>query len=349
MTAPLKLGVVAQRKYFIPYREAMVRAMHGLGHAAESLEDLDYGRGLNAFLVVGPHKHRGRVQRRQDVVHACVQTEQFPTPEAGAETFGKERYAIFLDYAPDYDLVFEWHRNTARFLTAARVASGGRAFPPVHWLPYGAFREMAYPECVLLDEASPGDAHQAQPTASPRRVRTSPRYDLIFIGALGGVDDRRDRLLEALASRFTIHPKSQGIWGWKKGPALADAAIALNLHFDHAATFESPRLFEYCCNGRFVLSEYIHDPAPFTAGRDYADCGAPGGVRPEPLWRAGAAGTPRVAAALVEAVSRWLDDPAGRDRMAAQALTTAWAQPMARAAQSVAAQLNALRAERRAS
>lgn len=298
--AALSLGVVAERKYFLPYRDAMVRAVNGEGFEARALTDIDYDNhgDLDAFLVIGPHKYRGRLKHHDRYIFAAVQTEQFPTPEAGAYTFGKERYAIFQEFAPEYDVIFEWHRNTARFLS--------QRYAHIMWLPYGSFREMLYPEC------EPGAEHE-------------PEYDFVFIGALEGVDGRRDKLLDALARRWSIHPESQGVWGAKKGRALANARIALNIHFDHGATFESPRLFEYLANGRFTLSETAADPHPFVEGRDYAAF---------------------FANQLVDKAARWLDHPEERARIAAQGRETAHRHPIEKSARTVIRRLLVEKAQR---
>ncbi|TVM34574.1 glycosyltransferase [Oceanidesulfovibrio marinus] len=298
--AALSVGVVAERKYFVPYRDAMARAIQTEGFEARALTNIDYANhgDLDAFLVIGPHKYRGRLKDHDRYIFAAVQTEQFPTPEAGAYTFGQERYEIFQEFAPEYDVIFEWHRNTARFLS--------KRYQHIVWLPYGSFDEMRYPEC--------------EPDA-----QAEPEYDFVFIGALEGVDGRRDALLEAIAKRWSVYPESQGVWKAKKGRALASARIALNIHFDHGATFESPRLFEYLTNGRFTLSETAADPHPFVEGRDYAAF---------------------FANQLVDKAAWWLNHPEERAAMAAQGCATAHSYPIEESARTVIRRLLVEKARR---
>jgi spore maturation protein CgeB len=95
------------------------------------------------------------------------------------------------------------------------------------------------------------------------------KYDLVFIGSMDGIDGRRRIILDSLKERYVVYPEHENLWGEKKTNAIKLSKICLNIHFDHSASFESNRIYDYFGMGAFVLSEYIGNSYPFLSGEHY--------------------------------------------------------------------------------
>ncbi|GAB7080585.1 glycosyltransferase family protein [Megalodesulfovibrio paquesii] len=273
---PLALHVVAAKKYFVPYRDALVRELQALGAAAHGVERLQDVAQADGVLVLGIHSFaHPRKIISENVILGGIHTEQLPTAEAGNMTFGKDRFRVFLRDRAAYDFLFDWSPVTAAMLS--------RRYSRIFHLDHGALpREIA----------APGE----------------PAYDLVFVGAPDGVDGRREQLLTRLGRRFRLFPQHCGLWGEKKRRAMASAAIVLNLHYDHGAAFEAPRVWEALSMGAFLLSEPMADSRPFIAGRDFSVA---------------------FSQQLPEMVAHYLEHPRERAAIAAQGRATAAAHPLA--------------------
>jgi hypothetical protein len=94
-------------------------------------------------------------------------------------------------------------------------------------------------------------------------------YDVLFVGKPTGINNRREKILEKIDKKFKLYPKSYGLWGDEKRNAILSSKICLNIHFEFSYVFESPRIYEYIVNKRFVLSESIINSFPFEKGRHY--------------------------------------------------------------------------------
>jgi hypothetical protein len=92
---------------------------------------------------------------------------------------------------------------------------------------------------------------------------------LFFTGWATGIHNRREEILKVLSNRYNIYPKYENLWGEEKEKAILSSKICLNIHFDNGLVFESPRMYEYLANKRFVLTEKISDSYPFIEGEDY--------------------------------------------------------------------------------
>lgn len=240
---PLKIGVVTGSRYFQAYRTAVVRTIQEFGFEAEGFDDIEYDYRPNGFLIIGAHLFSQKPPRHhREFMFAGIQTEQFPTPEAGNLSFGRERVEVFQGYVRHFDWVFDWNPVNVR-------TYGGR-YPQLVLCPFGHFDELEY-----YDPEQPG-----------------AEYDLMFLGAPTGIDNRRGRILAELEKHYRIYPEYEGLWKEKKKNKALHAKICLNLHFDHGFSYEAPRMFEFLANERFVLSEKMADPSPFRDGIDYASC-----------------------------------------------------------------------------
>jgi hypothetical protein len=282
---PLKIGVVTGSRYFQSYRRAVVRTIREFGFEAEGFDDIEYDYRPDGFLVIGAHLFSRTPPRyHRDFMFAGIQTEQFPTPEAGNLTFGRERVAVFRRYVRHFDWVFDWN--------PVNVRTYGRRYPGLVFCPFGHFKELAY-----YDPAQPGE-----------------EFDLMFLGAPTGIDDRRARVLAELEKHYRIYPEYEGLWKAKKKNRALHAKICLNLHFDHGFSCEAPRMFEFLANTRFVLSEKMTDAYPFRDGTDFASC---------------------YVATLRERIDHFLEHPEERERIAAAGAARAGEFPLSRSVELI--------------
>lgn len=246
---PVKsLAVVAAKKYFLPYRDALVDAFKVLGVQAFGVERLEEAGDADGVLVVGMHYYPKASQNLQErTVLGAIHTEQLPTWNAGALAFGSARMRVFLRDVRQYDFIADWSPAIATMLA--------KRFPRVFHLDHGAI------DALLPDDEEGGSQH----------IPANRKYDVVFIGSPDGIDQRRAAILSAIKQRFTVYPKHSGLWGEAKRQAMAQAAIVLNLHYDQSAAFEAPRVWEALSLGCFLISEPMAQSQPFLAGRDYAE------------------------------------------------------------------------------
>lgn len=80
---------------------------------------------------------------------------------------------------------------------------------------------------------------------------TEPDIDILFYG---GVNVRRQKILEALAQHFRVHVLT-GCYGPERDVFIARSKMVLNIHFYEAQIMEQPRVSYLLNNKRFVLSE----------------------------------------------------------------------------------------------
>jgi len=245
---PFVVSVIGSLEYFTPYRDALVAELISLGASASpaaSLEDIsaDGDAAPHAVLVIGGHQHRVRphLRRLSRSVLAAVQTEQVPSPLQGALAFNTKHLASFINWSRHYDLVFEWSRSAVPVLE--------RHHPAVIHVPHGR---------LVLGDDDPAGPDEEQ-------------FDLLFLGSLGAHEKRRRRILASLGRTFSTYPTDGGVWGASKVSALRSSRIVLNLHVEPSLRLESPRFFEALSMRRFLLSEGVADPYPFTSGKDFAE------------------------------------------------------------------------------
>jgi len=248
---PFVVEVIGDGEFFVPYRDALVAGLRDAGAAAQghrSLSEAGNGEQPHAVVVIGPHDHLLRNERRRlkGAVLAAVQTEQIPGGSQGGFSLSTKRLADYLVWSPAYDIVFEWSR--------AAVATLRPLGPPVVHLPHGR---------LVLGEATPDPSLE--------------RFDLLFLGGLGGLDKRRRALMRAFEVDHSVHPATFGTaWGAAKVAALRESRLVLNLHTESSLAFASPRFFETLTHHRPLVSEGVADPWPFVPDVDYLEAGLPG-------------------------------------------------------------------------
>jgi hypothetical protein len=245
---PFRTVVVGALEYFIPYREAIALELSSLGAVVTSVASLEEipsapGEAPHAVLVIGGHLHPIRSHRRRlaSSVLAAVQTEQVPSRFQGALEFNTKHLASFINWSRHYDLVFEWSRSAVPVLERHHSA--------VIHVPHGR---------LVLGDDRPSDPDEEQ-------------YDLLFLGSVGAHDKRRREILRSLSRTFSTYPMDRGVWGPTKVDALRSSRIVLNLHVEPSLRLESPRFFEALSMRRFLVSEGVADPHPFTSGKDFVE------------------------------------------------------------------------------
>lgn len=238
----LKIAVVAEGKFFDDYRNALVREIEKQGFTAQGFDYINYDYKPDAFVVIGIHKY-GRFKRYNDFIYCGIQTEQLPTRQSGGRLFGSDKLIEFYKHYREYDVIFEWSSQIFAKLSSTRKN--------IVYFPYSSFDEICYRRELT------------------HKTWGEMGYDILFVGAPTGIQNRRAALLDRLRKNFAVYPKCSGLWGKEKELAILDSRICLNMHFEFAAYCEYPRLFEYLSNNKFMLSEQISDSAPFIDGEHF--------------------------------------------------------------------------------
>lgn len=237
----LKIAVVSNTVFFNDYKNALVREIKNKGFEAVALTAIDYDHKPDAFIIIGMHRYK-KLIRHNEFIYCGIQTEQLPSRWTGGRSFGANRLRHFRKYYKQYDIIYEWSKELYDEMHTK--------FKNITYFPHSTYDEIVYP---------------ITNSAQPRK-----QYDLIFIGDPHGIDNRREHLLSKLKNKFNVFPQSNQLWGKNKAEAIQNSKICLNIHFDNASYCEYPRLFEYLSNRKFVLSEKMKNPYPFTDGIDYA-------------------------------------------------------------------------------
>jgi hypothetical protein len=245
---PFRVVTVGALEYFIPYQAALAAELSSLGAAVTSVASLEEVPSApedapHAIIVIGGHLHPIRSHRRRltGAVLAAVQTEQVPSRFQGALEFNTKHLASFINWARHYDLVFEWSRSAVPVLE--------QHHPTVIHVPHGR---------LALGDDRPSGPDEEQ-------------YDLLFLGSIGAHDKRRRDILRRLERTFSAYPTDRGVWGPLKVAALRSSRVVLNLHVEPSLRLESPRFFEALSMRRFLISEGVADPHPFTSGKDFIE------------------------------------------------------------------------------
>jgi hypothetical protein len=236
----IKIAVVSDTIYFEDYKNALVREIENKGFEAIALTSVDYDKKPDAFIMIGIHLHK-KLLRSNEFIYCGIQTEQFPTRWTGGRTLGAKYLRHFKKYYKNYDMIFEWSKEQYEEMRFK--------YNNLLYFPYSSFDEITYTE--------------------RNTANSNEQYDVIFIGDAYSIDNRRREMLSRLRKKFKVYPEYVALWGDDKANAICGSKICLNLHFDHGAYCEYPRLFEYFSNKKFVLSEKMKNSYPFHDGVDY--------------------------------------------------------------------------------
>lgn len=236
----LKIAVVGKSNFFIPYRDALVEAINDFGFESKGFDYIDYGYNPDCFLIINPFQFKDINFQHSKFIYAGIQTEQIQNEDVYCINMGIPNYKKLLKYIHKYDFIFEWSPSTYKYLRDK--------FRNVYFFPHCNFKDLYYKD---------------------RFHNVEEKFDIFFTGWATGIDNRRKKLLNILSERYNVFPKYQGLWGAEKAEAILSSKICLNIHFDNALVYESPRMYEYIANEKFVLTERISDSFPFIEGEDY--------------------------------------------------------------------------------
>ena len=236
-----KICVVNKTKYFKEYSDALTRCLNEKNYETKLIEEIEYSHKPDVFIIVGAHLFKNKFQNYDNIIYIGIQTEQLPTNQAGAKLYSSGRYNEFLKLYKNYDILFEW--------SPINYHSYKTKYSNIYFSPFSYFQEMNY-----------SDKHP---------FITGEEYDVLFIGKPTGINNRREKMLERIDNNFKLYPKSYGLWGEEKRNAILSSKICLNIHFEFSYVFESPRIYEYIVNKKFVLSETIMNSYPFEKGIHY--------------------------------------------------------------------------------
>jgi hypothetical protein len=236
----LKVAVVGRGSHFIPYREALVHSIRKFGFEAKGFETLEYDYNPDVFLIINPIQYKNHRFNKRDFIYVGIQTEQISNGEVYCIEMGKKNYNKLKPCFREYDFIFEWSPTAYKYLK--------KKHDNVYFFPHCNFEALQYYK---------------------KHPNIEEKYDLLFIGWPTGIYNRREDLLKILSDRYNVYPKYEELWGEEKEKAILASKICLNIHFDNALVFESPRMYEYLANKKFVLTERISNSYPFIEGQDY--------------------------------------------------------------------------------
>ena len=132
-----------------------------------------------------------------------------------------------------------------------------------HWTPrYARLLQRAtytwhFSQQSLLEKPTPPETSCVVPlpyAANKTCTKTCTRNGKILF--YGGLNDRRNKLLQALRGRYGANMIVQhSVWGKERDQAIQDADVIVNLHFYPRASLEMARINEVLRNGRKVVTE----------------------------------------------------------------------------------------------
>ena len=242
-----KFAVVGKKFLFIPYRDAMVNSLKKHGFIAQGFEEIEQAIAFNpqVIVIINPILYTHCLKKfGKNIIFVAVQTEQLHT-DFGGEIFGKTHIKQLKPYLHSFDIILDWSKDHIEVLEKMTRKK-------VLYFPHSYFPELE----VNTDDCK-NDKYN------------NPKYDIIFIGNMPGVGERRKKAIEYLSSIYNVHPIRNDLWGEKKKLALMNSKICLNIHYEESRCMEFPRLYDYFANHCFVLSEPIHSSFPFVEGKDF--------------------------------------------------------------------------------
>ena len=237
-----KIAVVGKGDIFIEYRDALVDCIRKYGFETNAYLEINDAIEDKPTCIVVINPMLYSVPKNFDIIWIMIQTEQLLIGEKQYEQpFLKKNINSIKPYLKRYDIVLDGCKlniSGLRKMTSSVV----------EYFPYGWYPQLE----------------------NSIRGNTEKKYDLLFIGTMPGIDDRRKALLDFLSSRYSMFPKTT-LWHDEKIEAINSSKICLNIHFDESRYMEKMRLFDFWTNKGFVLSEPMHSTEPFVEGQDYAE------------------------------------------------------------------------------
>lgn len=237
----LKIQVVGKMNYFTAYRDALVDCFLLKGIEAKAFDEISMEWNPDVIIVIGPQCYEKTLSKLKDrtVLTCALFTEQMFSREIGFKNRGMSMMWNTFRESKYFDLAFDWSISNCKIISKWNSK--------VVYFPHSYYKAL---------EITDG-------------VQKEKKYDICFIGAITGENDRRYKILSKLKDRYLVCPEYESVWGEKKGRVMASSKICLNLHQDQGLVMESPRLYDYFANHCFVLSEPIKYCHPFEIGVDF--------------------------------------------------------------------------------
>lgn len=238
-----KIAVVGKKYFFIRYRDALVDCIRRYGFEAIAYTEIEEALAdkPTCIIVINPLLYP--VPEDHSIIWIMIQTEQlFHGDQKTEQVFFKSNIKRLKPFIHAYDIILDGNFGNVNGLKG--ITDTIVKFFPSGW----------YPALEYLNNP-----------------KSNPEYDLLFIGNMPGVDNRRIRLLEYLAEKYKLYPVRNDLWNEKKAEALSSAKICLNIHFDESRYMEKGRLDDYFANKCFVLSEPMYNTDPYIEGEDYVE------------------------------------------------------------------------------
>lgn len=237
------ISIINNGTYFNEYVNELVSFFAAKKKKVKVYKKFDKKNKTDLVIVINPLKKRiSNLSRRHVLV--SIQTEQIYNPYEKGLRHYYSKINTYKNVLKKFDLIFEWNPTVYKYYS--------RVFNNIRFLKHGylSIYKKYYNEKI------------------------EKKYDLFFIGNPTGINQKRKIMLESLGKKYSFHPFSSNIsgtqlWGKEKYIAIQESKICINIHFDHSAVFESPRIYEFLSMQSFVLSEYIFDSFPFVQGKDY--------------------------------------------------------------------------------
>lgn len=226
---------------FIPYRNAMVNSVKSVGIEAQGFEEIDEALMWKpeVIVVICPILYQ-LPKSKNNIIWVALQTEQLYTGYGG-KIFGNTHIKQLKPYLKFFDLILDWSSDHVNVLE--KVAKSKIIYFPHSWIP----------------EIEPTDFENKE------------QYDLLFIGNMPGVNQRRRLAIDYLSKYYNVYPIRNDLWGTAKAEAIKNSKICLNIHYEESRSMESPRLYDYFAHKAFVLSESMNSTYPFVAGKDFVE------------------------------------------------------------------------------
>lgn len=241
-----RIAVVGKRNFFIRYRDSLVECISRYGFDVKAYAEVEDAllEKPTCVVVIAPTLYS--IPKDKSIIWIMVQTEQlFNGAQSSNSPFLNTHIKELKPYLDAYDIILDESKQNIAGLV--RVTKTPVVFFPSGWHP------------SLEINKAPNISAQEKP------------YDLLFVGNMPGVDQRRKKLVEFLATKYKVYPIRNDLWGNKKFEALSSSKICLNIHYDETRYMETARLNDYFANNCFVLSEPMHQTEPFVEGRDFVE------------------------------------------------------------------------------
>ncbi len=239
-----RIAIVGKWRYSVAFRDALVECIKQYGFESQGFSEFEEINGFNPSCVVVIAPHLYEIPKNHDIIWIMIQTEQLFNDDK------KTEQTMFSGYLKQlkprikaYDIILDG--NKCNLYGLKRLTKSIVEYFPSYW-----FSEVDY---------------------STKADNSRNKYDLLFIGNMPGMRNRREVLLSFLNKKYSIYPETTELWNEKKQKAILESRICLNIHYDESRYYESARMNDYFANHAFVLSEPMKYTEPYVEGEDYVE------------------------------------------------------------------------------